>query len=841
MVDFSKVRKIKRLEKKINPIEIYDSLDWKSTAGPLRPVQNQILNDWFEKRQNDKDLIIKLHTGEGKTLIGLLILLSRINQEKGSCLYLCPNIQLAKQAASDADKFGIPYCFIEKERELPIDFTEGRKILITHVQKVFNGSTIFGLNNQSIKLDCVILDDSHACIESIRAATTIRISKEKNLDLYNSILTVFENELKEQGEGDFFDIKYDNNGTIMQIPYWTWIDKKSDILDLLYAYKEEDGIKYPFPLLKNDLDNCHAYITSKGIEIIPDHIPIETFGSFYKANQRILMSATTQDDSFFIKGLNFNVNAILQPLINKSNKWSGEKMIIIPSLIDENFNRELIRTYYAKPNSKRNVGYVSLIPNYRLAEQYERLGAAIAYPTSIENIIKSIKDKKYEKTIVFVNRYDGIDLADESCRVLLIDSIPYFDGLSDRYEMQCREDSEIMNIKIAQKIEQGLGRSVRSEKDYSVILIIGAELVKFIKSKKTANLFSSQTRKQIEIGINLAQFAKSEYNEKETNLKLIDTLIQQCIQRDEDWKGYYKENMDLIEYNSHQSTISDILQLEHKAEIAYYKRDYEAACKSIQLILDQNKFSESEEGWYLQILARYKYILSKADSIKIQKTAFQKNMFLLKPKDGIAYKKIATINANQIQSISHWISAHQNYEELKLHVEEILDNFSFGIIAEKFEQSVKEIGLMLGFESQRPDKEIRKGPDNLWGRNGKYLLIECKSEVSESRLFITKAEAGQMNSHCGWFEETYGKETDVKRILIIPTVNLAKDANFTHDVDILDKKGIDKLKNSIRGFVREFSMFNLSSLTEEKINNFLEIHNLSIKKLANQYTKKVIK
>lgn len=69
----------KKLQKPINPIEIYASLDRKASKGELRNVQKIILEKWFTERKDDKDLIIKLSTGRGKTLIGLLILQSKIN------------------------------------------------------------------------------------------------------------------------------------------------------------------------------------------------------------------------------------------------------------------------------------------------------------------------------------------------------------------------------------------------------------------------------------------------------------------------------------------------------------------------------------------------------------------------------------------------------------------------------------------------------------------------------------------------------------------------------------------------------------------------------------------
>jgi len=91
---------------------------------------------------------------------------------------------------------------------------------------------------------------------------------------------------------------------------------------------------------------------------------------------------------------------------------------------------------------------------------------------------------------------------------LILDSKPYFDSLLDRYEEDCRPESDIMNIRIAQKVEQGLGRSVRGEKDYSIIVLVGGDLIKFAKSPLTSKYFSSQTRKQIEIGIQVAAFAE---------------------------------------------------------------------------------------------------------------------------------------------------------------------------------------------------------------------------------------------------------------------------------------------------------------------------------------------
>lgn len=147
MVDFKRKLTLGKVSRKTEPQELYKTLDRKSVAGPLRPAQEYILNEWYQNHHDDKDLVIKLHTGEGKTLIGLLILQSMINSKEGPCLYVCPNIYLVTQVCEEAEKFGIPYCIIGDDKEIPDEFLSGEKILITHAHKIFNGKSVFGIDN----------------------------------------------------------------------------------------------------------------------------------------------------------------------------------------------------------------------------------------------------------------------------------------------------------------------------------------------------------------------------------------------------------------------------------------------------------------------------------------------------------------------------------------------------------------------------------------------------------------------------------------------------------------------------------------------------------------------
>lgn len=838
MIDFKKRLSAGKTEKKSDPIELYDTLDRKSVAGPLRPAQEYILNEWQHNHRLDKDLIIKLHTGEGKTLIGLLILQSMINSNEGPCLYVCPNKYLVQQVCTEAEKFGIPYCTIEANNEIPDEFTDGTKILIVTAQKIFNGKSIFGVDNDFVRIGTIVLDDSHACIDVIKSSATITIRKNESEALYNKIIELFEEDLIEQGEGSFLDLKSGDYETFMPVPYWSWLDKKSEVLQLLSDNVEDNSIKFAWQIIRDRIKNYRCFISGNEIEISPYNANADVYGSFSHAKHRILMSATTQEDAFFIKGLSFGKEAVRSPLIYKKQKWSGEKMIIIPSLINEECDRDLVVTIFSKLNNEK-FGMAAIVPSTRKAEQYKSIGAVCTNSENIYQTIDSLKKKVFNKLVVINNRYDGIDLPDEACRILILDSMPYFGALSERYEKKCRPDSEIINKKLAQKIEQGIGRGVRGEKDYCAILIIGSDLVKFVKSVSTKKYFSLQTQKQIDIGLDIANMAQEEASEDERLMHQTNLLVNQMLRRDDGWKEYYVSEMNSIDNVSAEDFVYEKLLDEARIEKLYSDEEYDKAAIEMQRFIDKYSLDDYEKGWYLQQLARYKYSIHKEESIKIQKTAFKKNTQLLKPKTGIEYTKASYLHESRLKRIKEFLGGYGTFTELMLAVDEVLDNLSFGVDADKFEAALKTLGDLLGFISQRPDMEIRKGPDNLWcGANNEYCFFECKSEVEETRTEINKHEAGQMNSHCGWFEEQYGDITPVGRFMIIGTKELSYYGNFTHDVRIIRRGKLRELKKNVKSFIRELKPYSLDDVSEETLQGLIDIYKLNMDNLVTDYSEK---
>ena len=836
MVNFKKKIALKSKSKITNPIELYNTLDRKSIAGPLRPVQEYALNEWYNNRKDERDLIVKLHTGEGKTLIGLLMLQSALNLGEGPCIYVCPNIYLVGQVCGEAQKFGIPFCIIDKNNTIPNEFLLGEKILITHAHKLFNGKSIFGIGNNFTKTGTIILDDSHACIDVLKDAFTITITKDKNESIYSRILSLFSDDLIEQGEGSYFDIKAGEYETFMMVPYWAWNSKRIELLSILSEYSSINEIQFVWPLMKDKIIEYSCFVSGSKVEIAPYNINVEQFGTFSRAKRRILMSATTQEDIFFVKGLDFSRDAVSSPIVYPQLRWSGEKMMLMPSSIDENCDRDLVATKFASMTPKK-IGIVAIVSNTKRANYYNKLGAK--FPKNNQELFSVIDDLRkgnFDNTVVINNRYDGIDLPDESCRILIMDSMPFLNNYSDRYEEKCCPNSEIINKKIAQKIEQGIGRAVRGEKDYCAILVIGSDIEKFMRGVLTRKYFSAQTQKQIEIGFEVAKMAKEEIREDDPSMKQIFSLIDQILKRDEGWKEYYNTEMDGIIQENIENRIYDRYVEENKLEKLFSQGEYELAVERTQNFIDKFIHNDLEKGWYLEQMARYAYMYSEEKSERLQKTAFKKNSQLLKPKEGVMYSKISFLNENRMLRFRKNISKYDSFEEFNLHINEVIENLSFGVDAEKFESSLKKLGEFLGYVSQRPDKEIRKGPDNLWCvSNKKYVFFECKSEVDDNRNAIKKSEAGQFNNHCGWFKDEYGDLVDVLRIMIIPTRKLAHDADFSEKVFVMRRKGLKKLKDNLKKFVKEIKKYELDSLSDERIQGYLDMYKLNIESFTENY------
>jgi hypothetical protein len=356
-----------------------------------------------------------------------------------------------------------------------------------------------------------------------------------------------------------------------------------------------------------------------------------------------------------------------------------------------------------------------------------------------------------------------------------------------------------------------------------------------LRTKTLRKYFSTQTNKQIDIGIEIGQMTV-EQNTTGDPVKILNNVINISLKRDDQWKKYYVQEMDAIKESEADAELLEILQAEKKAEELHRNNQHGEATKTIQHLIDHyiEPNNKSDIAYYLQEMARYSYSDQKSVSNSYQVQAYKLNRILLKPMYGIEFQKLK-INKGRSENILNRIKTYELFEDLQIEINEILNNLSFGVKSDKFEKALNDLGIHLGFACERPDKEQKKGPDNLWNvQDDTYILFECKNEVDEDRSEIVKSETGQINNACAWFKTNYGA-SNVKNILIIPTKVVSAAAGFNETVEILKKKGLNSLKNNVKLFLEEFRAYELHSLTESQINNYLNLHHLTVNDILTRY------
>ena len=186
-IDFSKIRPTANFASPVNPIEIFNScrvLD--DNINGLWLAQGDALRAYDEHR-NKKDVSIVLNTGAGKTLVGLLIAQSLLNESSRQVVYACSSIQLIKQTREKALGYGLDVTTYHGTAFSDDGYEKGRKVCLTTYHALFNGRTRF--RNDDIA--AVIFDDAHTADQILRDQFTLTIGRDEMPDVYNDLSSLF--------------------------------------------------------------------------------------------------------------------------------------------------------------------------------------------------------------------------------------------------------------------------------------------------------------------------------------------------------------------------------------------------------------------------------------------------------------------------------------------------------------------------------------------------------------------------------------------------------------------------------------------------------------------------
>ncbi|MCM3317196.1 DEAD/DEAH box helicase family protein [Rummeliibacillus stabekisii] len=822
LIDFGKLNQSNNFEGVIDPVQIFDVLPEKNEKYEeyLRDVQSAVLDNWFNNYRDKKNAVIKMNTGSGKTVVGLLILKSYLNEDMGPAVYVVPDNFLVRQVIEEANDLGIQVTDDAKSK----GFVRGEQILVTNMHKIINGRSVFGVNELKQEIGCIVIDDAHACIKAAESQFTIRIPS--GVEAYSQILNLFSDSIKHQSESRYLEISDGENGVQQLIPYWDWNSNISTVRSILHSHKDnydycgdEKSLYFNWSLIKDNLELCNCIITGKEILINLDYLPIETISSFDECPHRVFMSATIDDDSILISHFNIEQSEIKSAVTPKNANDIGERLILIPQEINPNISEDEIKVYLTKLSKKVNV--VVLVPSIPRSAYWEDVANVVVKDSS--HLVETLEKLKNSHVglVVLINKYDGIDLPKKACEVLVLDGIPDVRSEFEKYNQKVLRGSQEILKNTIQRIEQGMGRGIRSKDDYCVVFLMGSSLVQNLFNKQAKSYFTDATRQQVTLSKNLF----SQVNELQ--LEQMDEIINYCLSRNKDWVETSRKALVNVKYNN-KNLFNNLIVKQREAFNNAKLRDFQGATRIIQELVNSQE-NQIVKSFLKYKLAKYEYFLNPIQSQQTMLSAKKLNSQLLQPIDGIEYEKLQFNNLSQATKINqYYLSKYTSTNEFVLSMNSIIDKLIFAEnTSNQFEQAFKEIGEHLGFVSQRPENDFGKGPDNLWGASNQIcFVVECKNEAYTET--ISKHYCNQLNGSIIWFKNNYPTINTFTPILIHPSSVFEHAASPDPKIRIMNKEKLNLFRFRLRDFTTHVATANYDVTTIASLLNNYKLDSESI-------------
>lgn len=744
VVDFGKLKEKQTTARSADPVELFRRLPKPEGMNDLYTSQASVLDAWYANRAQ-QDTVIKLHTGGGKTLVGLLVGLSTLHELGTPVLYLVANDQLVHQTIGQAKAQGIPAVPYGAGAGVPLSnaFLAAKAIMIGSYQALFNGFSKFGCaGREAVEVGALVLDDAHVAFQTVRDAFTLRVPSDRRE--YAELAALFRQSFDDiERLGTFDDVTSGGDPSVLEVPYWSWHDRLDAARELLKSAGED---AFAWPLVRDDLRLCHALISSRSFTVTPVLPLVHQFPTFEGAARRIYMSATIADDSELIRTFDAAPEAVQHALRSRSLAGVSERMMLIPDRRRLGAEPRAAVEQLLDEAVKRGVGAVVLVPSARVAEELAGLGEVAVGRDEVRALVGRLQRKETTEPAILVNRYDGIDLPGDACRVLALVGLPRGSSDYDLYRGAVLFGSATTARILAQRIEQGAGRGSRGSGDHCVVVLSGHDLTGWVGDRRNFQFLTSPTRAQLDLG--------AEVSQEVTGLEDFVDTARKCLDRDPDWVEYHASELaDLV--HDDEPDESRLLQAaEERIAVRLWRDGYPG--KAISKLKRAARAAEAEPqmvGWFDQLAARIAYSWGDSEQADtLQREAYTCNHNLLRPVVAPPYQQLSLPGA-QALAIAEKV-ARYHYRLACVDAFEAAVSPLHGMASSnQFEQAMAELAGFLGFAAERHDQN-GKGPDLLWILSDKKaLVIEAKSRKQNSPL--KKEEHGQLLVAGAWFEANY--------------------------------------------------------------------------------------
>lgn len=786
-----------------DPFKIFASLPrLEGAPNDLWRGQAEALTQWNDAREKH-DVLISLNTGAGKTLAGLLIAKSFVNEGLENVLYVCPTIDLVKQTAAEARSVGIEVT-TRTGSEFDNDLFEiGRTFCITTYAAVFNGHSAL---RRRFFPSAIIFDDAHVAEAMMRDAFTIHIDGQKHQALFAALTEIYRPHFRELNRVQQFSESLEQTRPVPQsvlVPPDIVIKTSEQTAAALIAGKvsTEFELKFPYEHLKDHLDRCAVVFRAGKIDITPPFIPSLALDVFEQRIRRVYLSATLHNKADIVRAYG------REPLVIEPNNdaGNGERLI----LFERGINQGRFDATFAARLAGRHKVLVAL-PGYHRVKDWR----ALREPPKPEQFSDQLSKFREAPTgsFILVSRVDGIDLPNDTCRLMVIDGVPRGESLLEKYQFEYLHMRNFAASRIANRLVQLFGRINRGRSDYGAFLIAGHDLNVWLNNDKHVALLPPLLKDQILLGRHVQEGLNVR------TLDAVDGILEKVLlsrPRDTAWTSYYSQYLEATDIEPAKSARAQEAERRNleaaKAEAIYARHmwagEYKQAREALdEIVADVARSDEKLAGWHNLWIGAC--LVHEEDVNEAQlyfaRARGQLGGNLIVDTGPIAARDIGR-PANRLEAKVAKLTSlgRESFGKQIALLERQLRPLDGGTPAE-MEEAVRSLGEALAFDATRPDNELDTGPDVHWvdPENKLALGFELKTDKHETSWF-SKDDISQSMDHLSWMRDHSDGNEVLGVTLVGPSVGVSNNANPVAELFSIKAPLLAELRERLLAAIRD--------------------------------------